>query len=124
MARKSAASSKNSAKKETVLSREYIDRHLPEEEFNLRDFERFEELAIFGWRVGSALMHEAKKDPRVTAKDGPKRIEVKLTFVITPETKRNGGNCIRVGRLAAGTGGAVHVPCLDTEGRRRYPTKA
>jgi hypothetical protein len=68
-------------------------------------------------------MHAAKKDPRVKPKDGPTRVDVKLNFVITPETVRNGGNCIRVGGFSIGPGDVIHIPCLITEGRRRYPVK-
>ena len=125
MARKTGVARKSATtpKKKTVLSRDYIDKHLPEEEFSLRDFERFEESAIFGWRVGTALMREARKDPQVKPKDGPTRIVVTLTFVVTPETRRNGGNCIRVGGFAGGPESSIHIPCLTNEGRRRYPAR-
>lgn len=107
-------------KKDEGLSRDYIDRHLPEDEFSPRDFERVGELLLFARSVTSALMREAKKHPGVKKSVGPARIDVALTFSIVPEGTKGKGNCIRVGGYASGPADTIHIPCLVAEGRGRY----
>jgi len=102
------------------LSRDYIDRHLPEDEFSPRDFERVGELLLFARSVTAALMNAAKKHPDVKKTSGPARMDVTLTFSIAPEGTKGKGNCIRVGGYARGPSDTIHIPCLVAEGRGRF----
>lgn len=107
-------------KKVEGLSRRYLSTHVPDREFNERDFERVGELATFGWNVMRKIVDAATKSEGVGEASGPSKLTVSVEFEIKPVKVRQPDNiltpmCIGAsivdGLPLTGPGGG-HQPCI------------
>lgn len=89
-----------------LLTRDYINKHQPDKEFDYYDFDRVAELARFGWVVIKAVMDNATEIIAEKGDPGLPSMKVPVEFEIEPATVEDDD-------------GVFRTLCIDTRVRIR-----
>jgi len=120
VARKKTVRKKARTKTVEGLSKRYLATHVPDREFNERDFERVGELATFGWNVMRKIVDAATNSKGVEQTKGPAKLTVTIKFTVEPVEVRQPDDTVTpmcigasiVGGLPLSGPGGGHQPCI------------